>query len=159
MKAMLVPLDGSNPIEIQKDLLLIGRQADCDLRLDHKTISKRHCVLLKTDRNLVLRDLGSTNGCRVNGQRITRTDLLPNDILAIAGLKYRIYLGPDDGEPTPVPASEQDQPRDATEVIPDQLEKPAEGLPRDEGAPPMSTPRDDPQESDISLGDLPMINE
>jgi pSer/pThr/pTyr-binding forkhead associated (FHA) protein len=100
MRARLIPLDGSDPIEITRDLTVVGRKEDCDLRLDHKSVSKMHCVLVKTDGLLLLRDLGSTNGTRVNGQRVRRAALLPNDQVAIAGFKFRVYLGPDH-EPVP----------------------------------------------------------
>src|SRR5205823_10027293 len=53
-----------------------------------------HCVIVKTDGLLLLRDLGSTNGTRVNGQRIRRAALLPNDQLTIANYKFRVSLGP-----------------------------------------------------------------
>ena len=69
MRVRLVPLEGGTPIEITKDLILVGRKEDCDVRIDHKSISKLHCVVVKTDGLLLLRDLGSTNGTRVNGQR------------------------------------------------------------------------------------------
>src|SRR2546421_6402937 len=95
MRAQLVPLDGGPSIEIVKDLTLVGRKEDCDLRLDHKSVSKMHCVIVKTDGLLLLRDLGSTNGTRVNGTRIRRAALLPNDQLAIANYKFRVHLGPD----------------------------------------------------------------
>ncbi len=97
MRARLIPLDGGQPIELVKDLTLVGRREDCDLNLDHKSVSKMHCVLVKTDGLLLVRDLGSTNGTRVNGQRIRRAALLPNDQLGIAAVKFRIFLGP--GEP------------------------------------------------------------
>src|SRR5271165_1897553 len=88
MQAQLVPLDGGSLIDISKELTLVGRKEDCDLRIDHKSISKLHCVLVKTDGLLLVRDLGSTNGTRVNGQRVRRAALLPNDKLTIAGLHY-----------------------------------------------------------------------
>jgi pSer/pThr/pTyr-binding forkhead associated (FHA) protein len=99
MRAELVPADGSAPIEITKDLIVVGRQEDCDIQLDHKSVSKLHCVIVKTDGLLLLRDLGSTNGTRVNGQRVRRAALLPNDNLAIARYKYRVHLGPDRDAP------------------------------------------------------------
>jgi pSer/pThr/pTyr-binding forkhead associated (FHA) protein len=120
MRAQLLPLDGSPAIEIVKDLVLVGRKEDCDLRLEHKSVSKMHCVIVKTDGLLLLRDLGSTNGTRVNGTRVRRAALLPNDQLNIAGYKFRVHLGPD-----PAPAakkapaaavSDQTQHLDAKEV-------------------------------------------
>jgi predicted component of type VI protein secretion system len=99
MRAQLVPLDGSPPVEIVKDLTVVGRKEDCDLRLEHKSVSKLHCVIVKTDGLLLLRDLGSTNGTRVNGQRVRRAALLPNDQVSIASCKFRVHLGPD--EPAP----------------------------------------------------------
>src|SRR6184192_1207527 len=93
MRAQLVPLDGGPPIEIVKDLVIVGRKEECDLRLDHKSVSKMHCVLVKSDGLLLLRDLGSTNGTRVNGHRVRRAALLPNDELTIAGFKFRVQFG------------------------------------------------------------------
>ena len=93
MRAQLVPLDGGAPVEVVKDLTLVGRKEECDLRLDHKSVSKMHCVIVKTDGLLLLRDLGSTNGTRVNGQRVRRAALMPDDELTIAGYKFRIQFG------------------------------------------------------------------
>jgi pSer/pThr/pTyr-binding forkhead associated (FHA) protein len=93
MRARLVSLDGGASVDIEKDLVLVGRDEDCDVRLEHKSISKLHCVIVKTDGLLLLRDLGSTNGTRVNGQRVRRAALLPNDTLAIANLRYSVKFG------------------------------------------------------------------
>jgi predicted component of type VI protein secretion system len=115
MRAQLLPIDGGSPIEIVKDLTLVGRKEGCDLRLNHKSVSKMHCVIVKTDGLLLLRDLGSTNGTRVNGQRVRRAALLPNDQLGIAGHKFRVHLGPDDA-PAPPAASELTQHLEAGEA-------------------------------------------
>jgi len=101
MRARLIPVDGGDAIDITRDLTVVGRKEDCDVRLDHKSVSKIHCVIVKTDGLLLLRDLGSTNGTRVNGHRVRRAALLPNDQLCIAHFKYRVYLGPD-REPIPI---------------------------------------------------------
>src|SRR3989442_15597347 len=96
MRAQLIPLDGGPAIDIVKDLIVVGRKEECDLRLDHKSVSKMHCIIVKTDGLLLLRDLGSTNGTRVNGQRVRRAALLPNDQLNIANYKFRVSLGPEE---------------------------------------------------------------
>jgi pSer/pThr/pTyr-binding forkhead associated (FHA) protein len=92
MRALLVSLDGGSNIEITKDVVVVGRREDCDLFLDHKSVSKLHCVLAKTDNMLLLRDLGSTNGTRVNGQRVRRAALLANDQLHVASLHYKVQF-------------------------------------------------------------------
>jgi pSer/pThr/pTyr-binding forkhead associated (FHA) protein len=96
MDARLIPLHGGDPIEIGRDLCLVGRQDDCDIRINHKSISKQHCVIVKTDGALLLRDLGSTNGTRVNHQRVRRAALVPNDIVAFAAFQFRVVYGPAD---------------------------------------------------------------
>lgn len=114
MRAQLLPCDGGKPIDIVKDLIIVGRKEDCDLRLDHKSVSKQHCAIVKTDGLLLLRDLGSTNGTRVNGTRVRRAALLPNDQVAIAHFKFRIYLGPD--EPEKASPDDHTQAIDAEEI-------------------------------------------
>src|SRR3954453_4134561 len=101
MRAQLIPLDGGPAVDLVKDLTVVGRKEDCDLRLEHKSISKQHCIIVKTDGLLLIRDLGSTNGTRVNGQRVRRAALLPNDQLSVASLRFRVHLGP--GEPLVAP--------------------------------------------------------
>ena len=93
MRAQLMPLDGGTPVDVAKEMTLIGRQDECDVRLDHKSVSKMHCVVVKTDGLLLLRDLGSTNGTRVNGTRVRRAALLPNDKLSVANFHFRVLFG------------------------------------------------------------------
>lgn len=95
MHARLLSLDGGADVELEKELSLVGRDEECDVRLDHKSVSKQHCVLVKTDGLVLVRDLGSTNGTRVNGQRIRRAALMPNDTLSVANLKFTVTFGPE----------------------------------------------------------------
>jgi len=113
MRVQLVPTDGGEALDITKDLVLVGRKEDCDLQLDHKSISKQHCVIVKTDGMLLLRDLGSTNGTRVNGQRVRRAALLPNDRINIASLAFRVEFSEEEDSVDP---EEYTQQMDAHEV-------------------------------------------
>jgi pSer/pThr/pTyr-binding forkhead associated (FHA) protein len=100
MIAQLIPADGSKTVTLYRDITVVGRDGDiCDLVITHKSVSKLHSVLVKSDGLLFVRDLGSTNGTKVNGQKITRGALLPGDMIAFAGAKFKIFLGP--GEPDP----------------------------------------------------------
>jgi pSer/pThr/pTyr-binding forkhead associated (FHA) protein len=85
MKAELVPLNGDPPIPITRDVTVLGRREFCDVRIDHPSLSKRHCVLVRTDGLLIIRDLATTNGTKVNGQRVMWAALLPNDRLTMGG--------------------------------------------------------------------------
>jgi pSer/pThr/pTyr-binding forkhead associated (FHA) protein len=105
--AQLVPLRGGPPITINKDISVVGRRSEhCDIIVDRKSISKMHCIIVRTDGLLFVRDLASTNGTKVNGQKILRGALLPGDILAFAGEKFRVHLGPSPAEPVVQPTDQ-----------------------------------------------------
>lgn len=92
-QVQLRPLSGGKPVVLDRPVTLVGRKEGCDLRLDHKSVSKQHCVLVHTDGVVVLRDLGSTNGTRVNGKRVRRAVLKDDDQLTIAAISFRIKYG------------------------------------------------------------------
>jgi pSer/pThr/pTyr-binding forkhead associated (FHA) protein len=96
MKAELVPENGDPPIPVVRDVTVIGRHESCDVVIDVPGLSKRHCVMVKTDGLLVIRDLATTNGTKVKGQRIRWAALLPEDRISLGGYKIRIYLGSDE---------------------------------------------------------------
>src|SRR3954447_5470255 len=80
------PLGGGDPIPLKKDELIIGRRHTSDIRLDFHNISGKHAVLKFIRGTWHVRDLGSTNGTTVNGQRISSEHgVLPDDELGIAG--------------------------------------------------------------------------
>jgi hypothetical protein len=96
MKAELVPENGDPPIPVLRDVTVVGRHAGCDVVINDGSLSKRHCVFVKTDGLLVLRDLATTNGTKVKGQRVRWAALLPDDRISLGAYKMRVYLGSDE---------------------------------------------------------------
>ncbi len=93
MSAFLVPLEpGLCLIPLEKAIVLIGRQADCDISLTHsRKVSRKHCCIAQVNNAYVVRDLGSTNGVFVNGARVRKeTGLTLGDELAIGDVRFRL---------------------------------------------------------------------
>lgn len=93
MAAFLVPLEpGACVIPLEKAILLIGRQADCDVSLTaSRKISRKHCCIAIVNDNVVVRDLGSTNGVSINGMRIEQEGRLRlGDELSIGDVRFRL---------------------------------------------------------------------
>lgn len=68
---------------------IIGRK-DCDLILNDRLISRRHAELKVVEHKLVIEDLASTNGTKVNGKPVTTMQLIPNDLISIGPTTLRI---------------------------------------------------------------------
>ncbi len=69
----------------EKGCTVLGRSRSCDLPLGSTDASRRHAEILGTGTKFILRDLSSTNGTFVNGERIDRHDLCPGDRIQIGG--------------------------------------------------------------------------
>ncbi|MGH3304037.1 MAG: FhaA domain-containing protein [Streptosporangiaceae bacterium] len=71
-------LDGGHQrtYEITTPLVILGRGTDCDLRLVDPGVSRHHAEIRVEDGEVVLVDLGSTNGTFVNGQPVRRVPLI-----------------------------------------------------------------------------------
>jgi pSer/pThr/pTyr-binding forkhead associated (FHA) protein len=65
----------------------IGRTARADFIVDAGLVSRLHCRLYAgTDDQLVVEDLGSTNGTQINGERIqSKSPLKTGDVLRVVG--------------------------------------------------------------------------
>jgi predicted component of type VI protein secretion system len=97
MSTRLVALDEGPDIPVDRAMLVVGRHPQCDARLDSIRVSRRHCCMTQDNGEVVVRDLGSTNGIRINGQRVEMGRLRPGDELSIAHIRYRL----DGGEGAP----------------------------------------------------------
>jgi predicted component of type VI protein secretion system len=72
---------------------VIGRSGDAKIKLPAATVSRNHCELYLYEGQLVVRDLGSSNGTIVNGHRVDLPTLLtPEDELTIGPVTMRAIL-------------------------------------------------------------------
>jgi predicted component of type VI protein secretion system len=101
MTARLVSLDGHPEIHLSQTVILVGRHAHCDVRIDSSRVSRRHCCLVLEEGHLVVRDLESTNGTWVNGDRVSVARMAPGDELTIGLARYRLEAGPLPRGPSP----------------------------------------------------------
>jgi pSer/pThr/pTyr-binding forkhead associated (FHA) protein len=88
---------------VVRDVTVIGRREDCDLRIPLGDVSRKHCRLIKEEDSLRVEDLGSSNGTHVNGQRVQEAELHPGDTVQVGPVVFVVQI---DG----VPADEELQP-------------------------------------------------
>lgn len=90
MPPELVSLTEGANIIVDKPILLLGRHQECDVQLHSSKVSRRHCCLAQVQDYLVVRDLGSTNGIRINGQKVQEGQLNEGDILTVGNCQFRL---------------------------------------------------------------------
>ncbi|HEY7090668.1 MAG TPA: FHA domain-containing protein [Tepidisphaeraceae bacterium] len=88
---------------LHKDLTIIGRREDCDLRIPLGEISRKHCRLIKENDALRVEDLGSSNGTYHNGERIQEAVIQAGDTIQVGSIAFVVQI---DG----VPADDELQP-------------------------------------------------
>jgi pSer/pThr/pTyr-binding forkhead associated (FHA) protein len=86
----LIPVGGGDPIPLIRDTLTLGRRETCDVCLRFPNVSSEHCQLTFNSGHWFIRDLGSTNGIKVNNTRVTQKALLPGDEITIAKRRFTI---------------------------------------------------------------------
>jgi predicted component of type VI protein secretion system len=117
MPAQLVAITEGPNILLDKPILLVGRHQECDIQIPSRKVSRRHCCIAQVNDHLMVRDLCSTNGIRINGQKVNEGELHAGDELTIGNFRYQLAWS---GQPVPVhpPAH------------PPQQAKPAQAVPR-----------------------------
>jgi adenylate cyclase len=94
----LAPVGGGDPIPLIRERLVIGRRESCDICLRLPNVSGQHCELSFRKGFWWLRDLGSTNGVKVNGMKVLEKLLHPGDTITIARRNYTLEYTPPVGQ-------------------------------------------------------------
>jgi hypothetical protein len=75
--------------QLSKETVLIGRSRECDLTVEDPNVSRRHAEVRQEDGAWWIVDLGSTNGVEVNGKRVERARLEPDDAIVVGTTELR----------------------------------------------------------------------
>jgi len=87
--------------ELKTDRTTIGRLDDNTFQIPESSVSSHHCEVLLKGTEVVIKDLNSTNGTYINGEKITEKVLKPGQTLRLGQIELRL----EDGTGTPGPAS------------------------------------------------------
>ncbi|GAB4146566.1 MAG: hypothetical protein Tsb009_19310 [Planctomycetaceae bacterium] len=85
-----------NKVVLKSDTV-IGRSAECNLRIASSEVSRRHCRVMVSDHQVLVRDLGSSNGTFVDGEKIEpETDVLlkPDSELSLGSVRFFVRYTP-----------------------------------------------------------------
>lgn len=86
MHGRLIPADMSPVLALEGELNIIGRNRSvCNIRICSDRVSQVHCMIFQSDGAIWIQDLDSSNGTRVNGQKIeSDTRLKSGDVIHLA---------------------------------------------------------------------------
>ncbi|MBN1525775.1 MAG: transglycosylase SLT domain-containing protein [Spirochaetales bacterium] len=91
MNELLVTLPAGNQITLQKGKTIIGRNSNSDISLSDMHVSGTHCEIYRKGYSFFIKDLASTNGTFVNGNRIADEVKLKNNDTISLGQKTAAF--------------------------------------------------------------------
>ncbi len=95
---IVVKSDGSTAaVPLTKTRVVVGRDVSCQIRVPKAEVSREHCEFLVAGDRVAVRDLGSSNGSFVNGERVSEANLSAGDIVTIGPCSFVISV---DGTPS-----------------------------------------------------------
>lgn len=77
---------------VSRDMTVVGRREDCDLRIPLSDVSRKHCRMILSGEAIKVEDLGSSNGTYVNGERIQQAELTPGDTVQVGPVIFVLQV-------------------------------------------------------------------
>jgi len=105
MYGYLTPIGGGDPFPLSKRELVIGRHKTCDIMLNFSNVSGKHCKLVLSEGYWYVLDLQSTNGVKINGNKVTDHRVDPGATLAISKHIFKLQYDPRQNGATGLPPS------------------------------------------------------
>jgi len=94
MYGEMVPVGGGDTIPLLKTELLVGRRESCDICLRFANVSAHHCQFSCRGGYWYVKDLGSRNGTKINGKRVSEKRIDPGDTVSVAKHDYEFIYSP-----------------------------------------------------------------
>lgn len=91
--------------ELKVEKTTVGRVEDNTFQLAEPSVSSHHCEILLRGSEVLIRDLNSTNGTFINGEKISEKVLQPGQILRLGQIEMRLENGDAGASPIPAAAS------------------------------------------------------
>lgn len=89
--ALILP-DGSRHV-LENERVTIGRQSTCSIVIKDSNVSREHVQFRRGHDGWTVRDLGSTNGTKINGVRVEGEQLLANgDVVLVGSIPVRFEI-------------------------------------------------------------------
>ena len=106
--------------ELKVDRTTVGRLPDNAFEIPEGSVSSHHAEILLKGSDILIRDLDSTNGTFINGEKIAEAVLKPGQILRFGTVELRLETGdgPSEKAPTSPGTRKPQQVHDQTRVIP-----------------------------------------
>ncbi|KTR87077.1 DUF3662 and FHA domain-containing protein [Leucobacter chromiiresistens] len=122
-----IDVDGTRH-ELGRGTTTVGRGSDCGIRISDNAASRKHLELIWDGAAGIARDLGSTNGSKINGQRFREAALSPGTVITIGqtSLQFQLVPGRESSRRAAPPAPTRAQP--AQSAQPPQPARPAQRL-------------------------------
>jgi pSer/pThr/pTyr-binding forkhead associated (FHA) protein len=79
--------------ELKVDKTTIGRMEDNSFQISEPSVSSHHCEVLLRGKDVVVKDLNSTNGTFINGEKVAESPLKPGQILRLGQVEMRLETG------------------------------------------------------------------
>jgi hypothetical protein len=89
--------DGERVVPLDARVTTIGRGAEADVRLSDTGVSRLHAEVRVEPGSIVVADLGSTNGTRVNGRAVQSAPLSDGDVVEMGGSRL-VFRDPESGQ-------------------------------------------------------------
>jgi pSer/pThr/pTyr-binding forkhead associated (FHA) protein len=87
--------------ELNVDKTTIGRVEDNTFQIAEPSISSHHCEILLRGSDVLVKDLNSTNGTFINGEKVSESVLKPGQVLRLGQIEIRLEDGATSGPITP----------------------------------------------------------